>query len=82
LGSVSRRLERLEERARSSHEEAEERTRSAENREVLRRMTDDELSAYLSALRRLRAESALLVEDRAILDRVTQLYEEVRSSEF
>jgi hypothetical protein len=45
-------------------------------------MTDDELSAYLSALRRLRAESAPLDEDRAILDRVTQLYEEVRSSEF
>jgi hypothetical protein len=82
LGSVSRRLERLEERARSSHEEAEERTRSVENREVLRRMTDDELSAYLSALCRLKAESAPLDEDRAILDRVTQLYDEVRSSEF
>jgi hypothetical protein len=78
LGSVSRRLERLEERARSSREEAEERTRSAESREVLRRLSDPELEAYVGALLRLNAESAPLDEDRAILDRVTQLYEEVR----
>jgi hypothetical protein len=78
LGSVSRRLERLEERARSSREEAEERTRSAESREVLRRLSDPELEAYVGALRCLNAESAPLGEDRAILDRVTQLYEEVR----
>jgi hypothetical protein len=78
LGSVSRRLERLEERARSSREEAEERTRSAESREVLRRLSDPELEAYVGALRCLNAERAPLGEDRAILDRVTQLYEEVR----
>jgi hypothetical protein len=78
LGSVSRRLERLEEHARSSREEAEERTRSAESREVLRRLSDPELEAYVGALRRLNAESAPLDEDRTILDRVTQLYEEVR----
>jgi hypothetical protein len=78
LGSVSRRLERLEERARASREEAEERTRSAESREGLRRLSDPELEAYVGALRCLNAESAPLDEDRTILDRVTQLYEEVR----
>jgi hypothetical protein len=81
LGSVSRRLERLEERARSSREEAEERTRSAESREVLRRLSDPELEAYVGALRRLNAESAPLDADRAILARVTQLYEEVSNEQ-
>jgi hypothetical protein len=78
VGSLERRLEDLEARADKSREDE----RAAESREVLRRMTDDELSAYLSALCRLKAESAPLDEDRAILDRVTQLYDEVRSSEF
>jgi hypothetical protein len=81
LGSVSRRLERLEERARSSREEAEERTRSAESREVLRLLSDPELEAYADALRRFNAESAPLDADRAILARVTQLYEEVSNEQ-
>jgi hypothetical protein len=76
--SVSRRLERLEERARSSRGEAEESTRSAESREVLRRLSDPELEAYADALRRFNAESAPLGQDGPILARVTQLYEEVR----
>jgi hypothetical protein len=79
--SVSRRLKRLEERDRSACEEAEERTRSAESREVLRRLSDPELEAYGGALRRLKAESAPLGEDWAIRDRVTQLYEEVRNEQ-
>jgi hypothetical protein len=82
LGSVSRRLERLEERARSSREEAKERTRSAESREVLRRLSDSELGAYVGALRCLNAESAPLDEDRTILDWITQLYEEMRQKEY
>jgi hypothetical protein len=81
LGSVSRRLKRLEERARSSRGEAEESTRSAESREVLRRLSDPELETYADALGRFNAESAPLDADRAILARVTQLYEEVSNEQ-
>ena len=71
--SIKRRLESLETHADKSRE-GEEATNS---REVLRRMTDDELSVYVDVLRRMKAGASPGEEDRSILRRVHELYEEV-----
>lgn len=75
--NARRRLERLE--AQGATTQADE--RATVSREVLRRLSDPELEAYVGALRCLKAQSAPLGEDWAIRDRVTQLYEEVRNEQ-
>lgn len=75
MGGVSRRLERLEDSAKTSREERKE----AESREVLKRMTDEELRTYEAALRRARETGGFVEEDRLILERVEELREELRN---
>jgi hypothetical protein len=77
LGRLERRLEDLEARSRASRE-AEE---IALTREVMRRLTDDELRAYVDVLRRMRDGEEPEEKDEPILVRVKELREEVMSSE-
>ena len=78
MGSMRRRLVRLEAHA----EEARVDARAAVSREVLRRMSDVELRAYVAALRRARQVGEFTDgEDRPILGRIEELYGEVGSSE-
>jgi hypothetical protein len=68
------RLGRLEARVDAAREE----DRAAVSREVLRRMTDEELRAYEAAPRRAKeAVGEFTEEDRPILERAEELYEEV-----
>jgi hypothetical protein len=77
LGRLERRLEDLEARSRASRE-AEE---IALTRAVMRRLTDDELRAYVDVLRRMRDGEEPEEKDEPILVRVKELREEVMSSE-
>ncbi len=74
MGSLNRRLEALEARARASVRAAGGTTTT---REVLSRMSVAELRAYTSALRRMKAGESPGEEDGPILQRVEELYEEV-----
>jgi hypothetical protein len=74
LGSLERRLGNLE--ACGTTTRAEEKDRVS--REALRRMTTEDLHAYVDVLRRVKAGEGLGEEDRAILRRFEDLYEEVR----
>jgi hypothetical protein len=75
MGSLERRLGNLETHADKSREDEE----AAQSREVLKRMTKDELSAYVDVLRRMKAGEEPGEEDRLISRRVQELYEEVRN---
>ena len=78
MGSLERRLGNLE--ARGATTRAEEKDRVS--REALRRMTTEDLRAYVDALRRMKAGEVLGEEARAILRRFEELYEEVRGERF
>ncbi len=75
MGRIKGRLRRLEERAGTRPSEQRD---DPVGREVLRRMTDEELEAYGAALRRHEALEDATDADRVIADRVKTLYEEVR----
>lgn len=75
MGSMSDRLRRLEDRTGASRVDEG----VATTREVLSRMSVEELRAYVSALRRMTAEVEPSKEDGPILRRVKELYEEVRN---
>ncbi len=72
--SVRRRLESLEARANKFRKGDE-----AVSREVLRRMTDEELEAYDEVLRRALEGGGFIEEDRPILEPAEELYREVRN---
>ncbi len=74
MGSLNRRLEALEARARASVRADGGTTTS---REVLSRMSVVELRRYVNALRRMKAGESPGDEDGPILQRVEELYEEV-----
>jgi hypothetical protein len=71
---VRRRLGQLEDRTRAEREEYEETLR----RKMLERMSDEELETYDTAVRRAIEAGEFAEEDRPILVRVDDLYEEVR----
>ncbi len=73
--SIKRRLEDLEANAKTSREER----KATESREVLKRMTYEEIKTYEAALRRAREAGGFVEEDRPILERVEELREEVRN---
>jgi hypothetical protein len=72
------RLRRLEGIAEMHQSEAAKGVSEAINKEVLRRMTDDELRGYVGALRRMRDGKEPAEDDGSILARVEELREEVR----
>ena len=72
MASLERRLRQLEIHADTLRREDEE----VVGREVLRRLTDEELERYDRALKRA-LEEGFAEEDRPILERVQRLYEEV-----
>ena len=74
---IDRRVEALEARSGLGPRDREQREREA-GREILRRMTDEELDAYEQALKRLDTADGLEDEDLAILDRAEELAREVR----
>ncbi len=74
MGRIGGRLRRLEERVVPTPTECE----GGAKREVLRRMTNEELDAYGAALSCYEAGEDATIEDRALLARVEALYEEVR----
>jgi hypothetical protein len=74
LGSLERRLEDLEGRSRASRE-AEE---VALTRQVMRRLTDDELRTYAAILKRMMAGEVDEEAQAPILERVREVREEVR----
>lgn len=71
------RLGRLEQSTQKHRSEAAKEAEKRTSREVLRRMTDDELRAYHDALRRMLDEEEPAPEDEAILVRIQELREEV-----
>ncbi len=71
MRSLGRRLEDLEARTGRVDEGA------ATSKKVMRLLTVEELHAYVSALRRMKAGEKPVEEDGAILARVRELYEEV-----
>ena len=73
MASLERRLQQLETYAATMRREDEE----AVGREVMRRLTDEELEWYERALKRALGEEGYAAEDRPILERVQQLYEQV-----
>jgi len=77
MASLVRRLQQLETQAATVRREDEE----AVGREVMRRLTDEELERYELALKRA-LEEGFAEEDRPILERVQRLYEEVANDEF
>ncbi len=77
MGRLERRLSRLEDGAKTSREEQGE----ADSRQVMRRMTDEELRSYVAALRRAVEAGGFTEEDRPILERAEELYGEVRNEE-
>lgn len=75
MGRIDGRLRRLEERVGTSPTEHERTI----GRELLRRMSDEDLDAYEAALICHEAGAGVhVVEDRTIVARVEALYEEVR----
>jgi hypothetical protein len=72
--NLKRRLEGLEERLEARVEPFED----AISREVVRRMSTEELREYRDVLKRLIDTGELVEEDAPILHRRQQLYEEVR----
>ena len=76
MASLERRLQQLETHAATLRQEDAE----AIDREVLRRLTDEELERYERALKRA-LEEGFAEEDRPILERVQRLYEEVANEE-
>lgn len=77
MGSINikRRLEDLETRNAASRVDEEERV----SREVMQRLIVEELQRYVSVLRRMKAGESPGEEDGPILQRVEELYEEVRN---
>lgn len=75
MGSLEARLDRLE----ACSSKARMGDRAALSREVMRRLTDVELSAYVEALRYATAAGCFREGDRPILARAEELYEEVRN---
>ena len=76
MGSLENRLKRLEVSAKTSREDYG----AALSREVLRRMSDEELRSYDAALRRaVKAEGEFSEQDWPILRRAEELYGEVRN---
>lgn len=75
--NARRRLERLEVSAKTSREDR----KASESREMLKRMTYEELKTYEAALRRAREVGGFAEEDRPILERAEELYEEVRNGD-
>ena len=76
MASLERRLRQLETHAATLRREDEE----AIIKEVLSRLTDEELERYDRALKRA-LEEGFAEEDRPILERVQRLYEEVANEE-
>jgi hypothetical protein len=76
VASLEHRLQRLEIHVDTSQREAED----AVGREVMRRLTDEELKCYIGALERA-LEEKFTEEDRPILERVQRLYEEVANEQ-
>ncbi len=77
MASLERRLRQLEIQADTLRREDEE----AVGREVMRRLTVEELKRYERALTRALEEEGFAEEDRPILERVQRLYEEVANEE-
>ena len=73
MASLERRLRQLEAHAATLRQEDAE----AIGQEVLHRLTDEELERYERALKRALEEKEFAEEDRPILERVQQLYEQV-----
>lgn len=73
MGSIEARLRHLEARTGRVDEGV------ATTREVMQRLTVEELRAYVSVLRRMKAGEKPVEDDGQILARVTELYEEVRN---
>ena len=74
MGSIGKRLARLEERASGSAEDEEERIRA----EALTRVTDEDLKLLIAYLRRATEEGGEPTEEEAAaLCRYEELYEEV-----
>ncbi len=74
MGSIEKRLARLEERASGSAEDQEERIRA----EALTRVTDEDLKLLIAYLRRATEEGGEPTEEEAAaLRRYEELYEEV-----
>jgi hypothetical protein len=74
---LTRRLTRLEERAAATPPLLQT-EQEAHRREVLRRMTNEELRVYVAALRRAKEAGGVFDEgDRPILERAAELYAEV-----
>lgn len=77
MAPIDKRIEALEARRGLGPLDRERRARESQ-REVLRRMTDEELDLYEQALERLDTASELGDEDLAILSRAEDLAGEVR----
>ena len=77
MGTLDRRVESLEARSGLGPRERERRAREA-GREVLRRMTDEELDSYEEAVKRLEATGGFGDEHLPILHRAEELAAEVR----
>jgi hypothetical protein len=73
MASLERRLQQLETHAATIRREDE----AVVGREVMRRLTDEELDTYEEALRRALESGEFAEENRPILERVQRLYEEV-----
>lgn len=73
MGSLERRLENLEVRADVRCEDG----RAAASRKVIARLSTPELRVYVNVLRRMKDGESPGEEDRPILQRVEELYEEV-----
>jgi hypothetical protein len=73
------RLGRLEQSTQKHRSEAANEAEKRTSREVLRRMTDDELCAYVDVLSRMRDGEEPGEENVSILTRVQELREEVTS---
>lgn len=78
MGRLGKRLRVLETSLEASLKYEETATREAISREVLGRLTDEELGLYEAALNRMLAEKEPTAEDETVLYHVNQLYEEVR----
>ncbi len=76
MESLERRLQQLEYYAATVQREDED----AVGREIMRRLTDEELERYIRALERV-LEEGFTEEDRPILERVERLFEEVADEE-
>ncbi len=77
MAPIGKRVEALEARRGLGPRDRERRAREAQ-REVLRRMTDEELGAYEQALERFDTAGSFGDEDLPILRRVEALVGEVR----